>query len=295
MTVSLIVTSYDRQSDLDRLSESISCQTCEETIEIIFVAQGTAEFRIPRSTKHDLRLAVRTTGGLTPLSKARNIGVKDTSGDIIGFPDDDCWYEPELLQNVVRYFDLHPDVDCVCTNVFDPDRRLSLGRRPVDVTKRVSFFNVFRYPTSAGFFFRRRAFVAAGGKFNEDLGAGTERGAAEDTEIIARLLKRSLIVDYVGAIKVYHRVPHYLPSDVTKYYTYGRGSGYLYGLLLKERRVSVTISLLNLMGRSCAGMVRHSLHPTLRCVYWSRLLGVISGLCEGWTARSQKDQAPAVC
>ena len=34
------------------------------------------------------------------LSRARNAGLRMIAGDIVSFPDDDCWYPPDLLQRV---------------------------------------------------------------------------------------------------------------------------------------------------------------------------------------------------
>ena len=38
------------------------------------------------------------------LSRARNVGLKAVTGEIIAFPDDDCWYPDGLLQKVVAEF-----------------------------------------------------------------------------------------------------------------------------------------------------------------------------------------------
>jgi len=282
MTFSLVLTSYDRQSELDRFAKSISEQSFPEEIEILFVAQGSAELRLSDQATGKIRIVKREAGGLTPLSKARNIGISNFVGDIIGFPDDDCWYEPELLSKVARYFKEHREVDCVCTNLLDPDTQRTYGHRPIDVIRRISFLNVFRYPTSAGLFIRREAFLQVGARFNEDLGVGTKRGASEDTELIVRLLKASLTAHYVGTIKVYHPVLDYCVYDVTKYYQYGRGTGYLFGIILRTGRYLTAITLADLVARSCMGVVWHIHDPIKRAVYWRRLLGVMCGLREGW-------------
>jgi GT2 family glycosyltransferase len=277
MTVSLIVTSYDRQSDLDRFSESISCQTYQDTIETVFVAQGSAEFRMPRSTKCDLRLAVLETGQLTPLSKARNIGVVVSSGEIIGFPDDDCWYEPNLLANVADFFRENPAIDCICTNVYDPVRRSVYGKRPVGVTRRVSFTNLFRLGISVGIFVRREALELAGAYFDERLGAGTPIGSGEETELLGRLLSRGCRIEYVGDIQVYHPVHHYSKADVRKSYEYGVGFGHVNGRLLSAGHPGVLWGFAEVFARSFFGTVLYLLDPVRRAVYWNRMRGILSG------------------
>ena len=42
------------------------------------------------------------------LSRARNVGIAFATGDIIAFPDDDCWYPADLLSRVVSEFQSHP-------------------------------------------------------------------------------------------------------------------------------------------------------------------------------------------
>src|SRR5580765_840255 len=36
----------------------------------------------------------------TGVSRARNLGLRVAIGEIIAFPDDDCWYPPGILQQV---------------------------------------------------------------------------------------------------------------------------------------------------------------------------------------------------
>ena len=38
------------------------------------------------------------------VSAARNAGLDAASGEIIAFPDDDCWYPPDLLNQVDDWF-----------------------------------------------------------------------------------------------------------------------------------------------------------------------------------------------
>ena len=43
------------------------------------------------------------------VSRARNKGLQKASGEIIAFPDDDCWYSQGLLLEVIdRWFRDHP-------------------------------------------------------------------------------------------------------------------------------------------------------------------------------------------
>jgi glycosyltransferase involved in cell wall biosynthesis len=217
------------------------------------------------------------SGSRIPLSKARNVGLPHLSGDIIAFPDDDCWYEPNLLANVANFFRDNPEIDCICTNVYDPVRRSVYGKRPVGVTRRVSFTNLFRLGISVGIFVRREALELAGAYFDERLGAGTPIGSGEETELLGRLLSRGCRVEYVGDIQVYHPVHHYSKADVRKSYDYGVGFGHVNGRLLSAGHPGVLWGFAEVFARSFLGTVLYLPDPVRRAVYWNRMRGILSG------------------
>ena len=43
---------------------------------------------------------------LLDLSRVLKVGIKKITGDIVGFPDNDCWYPRDLLKNVIRSLEL---------------------------------------------------------------------------------------------------------------------------------------------------------------------------------------------
>jgi len=282
MLISLIVTSYDRQSDLDRFTAGLAQQTFPGEIELIYVAQGNAVLVIPASHCR-ISLKQYSTGGLTALSKARNLGLAHVRGDIIGFPDDDCWYGPNVLAEVARYFHEHPEIGCVGTNVYDPDRKLAYGKRPVGVICDVTFRNLFQLPISTGTFMRREALGNIGAHFDERYGVGTDLGSGEETELVGRLLSSSQRVHYVGTIQVYHAVPDYSAPDANKSYRYGIGFGYLNGALLREGHVAVLFHLIEVLARTSAGIALYCFSPAKRAVYLGRLRGTLVGLARSVT------------
>jgi hypothetical protein len=46
----------------------------------------------------------------------------------VAFPDDDCWYEKDLLEKVVVLFTEHPDIDVISGRTVRPDGQNSLGK-----------------------------------------------------------------------------------------------------------------------------------------------------------------------
>jgi glycosyltransferase involved in cell wall biosynthesis len=273
----LVVTSFDRQADLDRLALSICRQTFQGKIEVSFVSQSSAKFRLPASGTTPIEVIEKSLAGLTPLSRARNVGMTELSGDIVGFPDDDCWYAPNLLENIANYFRDNPGIDCICTNVYDPDRMRPYGKRPVDVRRRISFTTVFRLGISVAIFVRREALELAGAYFDESLGAGTPIGSGEETELLGRLLSRGCRIEYVGDIQVYHPVPYYSEADIRKSYQYGVGFGHVNGRFLCAGHPGVFWGFAEMFARSFLGTVVYLLDPVRRAVYWNRMRGILSG------------------
>jgi GT2 family glycosyltransferase len=280
MNFTLISTSCGREAELEWFFRSVAKQTFAGKTEVIFVNQDSDRPACSDTLTAPVRLIELRTGGRIPLSKARNLALRCDLGDIVAFPDDDCWYEPQLLEKIAAYFLNNPGVDCICTNVYDPDRNLPYGKRPVGVTRTITFANVFMLSISVGIFVRKEALLRAGAFFDEELGAGTPMGSGEETELLARLLSAGCRIEYRGDLQVYHPVSVYSPADIQKNYRYGLGFGYLNGRLLLAGHPGVLWSFTGIVARSLAGAVVNLGNPVRRAVYWGRLTGIISGFID---------------
>lgn len=283
MKLSLILTGAERHADMQRFFHSLLAQhepAC--TIEVIFVNQGTFEPPQADLAARGITLReIRTS--LLPLSKARNIGLAQASGDLYAFPDDDCWYPERLLACVMAYLSRRPEIDAISTNVFDPDTQSAYGDRPVGLDCEIHFGNLFQLPISVGIFVRRKAFDAAGFFFDEQLGAGTPLGSGEETDMVYRLLRNGSRIEYLGTLQVYHPVPKYEESDVIKYYKYGLGFGYLNGSIVRNGEHRVIKHLSYVIWRSIGGAIFNVHRPVQRQIYLNRLFGVCRGFMKGLT------------
>lgn len=286
MHFDLIITTRDRKRETLRFFDSLSHQEGTRKIRVLFVDQGLflhSDALELLAHRRDISLQTRDIPP-SALSVARNEAIAmGLCSEIVGFPDDDCWYSPAVLDSIQSIFDKHPEVKCVCTNVFDPDRGLSYGGRPVGARIRVNFSNIFSLPISVGIFVRRETFEAVGARFDETLGAGTALGSGEETELIARLLEYGAEILYVGDISVYHPVPNYDQSDASKFYAYGMGYGYLASQFIRRGHYIVMLNLVNIIARSVFGFIVYILNKTKRNVYWSRLNGVFRGSYRAFT------------
>ena len=283
MKLSLVITAFDRCDDLRRffssIGDAIRFSPCN--IQIIFVNQGFFEPLDEFEFLSQIEFLQIHTEKL-PLSSARNLGLKYVSGDIIGFPDDDCWYPPTAIESIIRYFHYNPQISAICTNVYDPLLKKSYGNRPVNSSTNISFYNLFQLPISVGIFIRKDAFISAGLYFDSSLGAGTKLGSGEETDLIYRLLKLKLYIEYIGSIQIFHPVPLYESADIEKYYRYGLGFGFLNGRILHNREFRVIPHFLNVLFRSLGGFFVHLFSSTERNLYLRRFLGICRGFILGF-------------
>ena len=145
--VSVIVPTRDRHDLLTRLLESLQQQTYDD-FEIIVVDDGSAEPVIaPRPVR------VITTDGVGAV-QARAIGVRQSTGDVLAFTDDDCIADPDWVRNGVAAIDAGADVAQGRTM---PERGVRANERSIEHGAHDGLF-----PT-CNVFYRRSAFDAAGG------------------------------------------------------------------------------------------------------------------------------------
>jgi glycosyltransferase involved in cell wall biosynthesis len=160
------------------------------------------------------------------LSKARNVGLEKIAGDIVAFPDDDCWYPPDLLEDVVQMLVAHPEWAGLSVRALGSRGRSSsmLWDRSAGPIGR---YSIWRRAISFGIFLRSSA-VEAAGRFDEDLGqgAGTRWGSGEESDFLLRVLDAGRCVEYEPSLHVCHESP--VPAtgdDSRKAYEYGLGHG----------------------------------------------------------------------
>lgn len=278
-TFALIITGGSRISELNRFFQSLALQGVESTIEVIFVNQGRGGILDVSSIPIGVKIETIEVGGPLSLSRARNMALKRLGkAGIVGFPDDDCWYPQGLLREITNLFRATATLDCVCTQVIDPQRNKAYGNRPFGVVEPIRARNIFRLPISVGMFVRRSALESVERRFDESIGAGTKWGSGEETEFIARLLEKKRKVLYYGNLSVYHPVPTTSDWGIAKYRSYGLGFGYVSGMLIMRGHYSVCLYCLEILIRSLAGYLLAGFSHDRRNGYRIRLLAILEGL-----------------
>jgi glycosyltransferase involved in cell wall biosynthesis len=108
MRFSLVVGTIKRTVELDRLLGSLGKQSCQD-FELIVVDQNRDHRVLDRLKAYEGRFPIVHLRNAIGLSRARNAGLGVARGDIIAFPDDDCWYPEDLLEKVADFFSKHPE------------------------------------------------------------------------------------------------------------------------------------------------------------------------------------------
>lgn len=228
---SLIVATLNRLEENLLLLDSLKKQTFQD-FELIIVDQNPGDElkdAIKKHTDFPLLTYLHPAESIG-LSAARNLGIKEATGQILAFPDDDCWYQTETLQKVKIYFEKHDKLACLTGLVTAPDGRFSAGghmlrKKSVEVNSR----NVWTCSNSSAIFARRSALEQIG-TFDTQVGLGTERYiSGEESDLVLRIERSGQQVHYSPHIHVFHHAYQgkYKKAERQKGFGYGLGMGYI--------------------------------------------------------------------
>lgn len=222
MYFTLIMATIERTQEISRFLAKLDAQTHQD-FELIVVDQNPDDRLIevfkPYQGKFPI-VHLRSTKGV---SRARNVGIKAAKGEIIAFPDDDCWYPENLLEKVRDRLNEHPNWDALSVTTAESnywDKNSGIVNQ-FNVWKRVIEYSIFL----------RRDLVLKVGNLDEVLGvgSGTPYWAGEITDYMLRTLKAGYCVYYEPSLEVHHPGPIQIkPSSgfsVTKSYHYAMGKG----------------------------------------------------------------------
>lgn len=279
MKFSLVMATLGRRDEVRRLFDSLVAQTYRD-FELIVIDQNDDDRVSSLVAEYASRLEIVYLRSEKGLSRARNVGLAHVGGDVVCFPDDDCWYRPGTLEYVAVRFTADPSLDGVTGRSVDAGGRPSQGRWSSEA-HRVDRYNVWTSATSYTIFLRTGAARRAG-RFDEQLGvgSGSRWGAGEEVNYLLGVLDAGLRVDYDPALRVVHPEPLLL-MDARAYLRarlYNRGLGRVLGLNRYPAHF-----VLYMVARPVAGCVLQLLRLNFRRAryYWiaasQRLLGWADG------------------
>jgi len=211
---SLIVATIGRTDEFSILLRSLAEQTMRD-FELIVVDQNPDDRLSPlveewaskvgkQDNKESGQIQVKHLRCLPGVSRARNLGLMHSSGEILAFPDDDCWYHPDTLHNVDTWFRKHENYGILSLGCRDEHGRIS-GNRWWEAECDLKWTNIFRTSGTCCCFVRRPAGMIPL-YFDESLGpgAGTNFGAGEDTDFLLTLMSYGIRGRFYSFLYVGH-------------------------------------------------------------------------------------------
>lgn len=225
MKFSLVLATINRASELERFLASLNAQTYRD-FELIIVDQNSDNRLLSILQNYETLFPIKHLHSEKGLSRARNVGLEHISGDVICFPDDDCWYPAHLFEQLAALFQDNPSYDGVTGICIDELERPSVTNWDSS-SGTVTKFNVWRRCTSITIFIKTECLGEAS-RFDESLGvgAGTPWSAAEDDDFLLSAIEQGLNIYYTPKIQVGHpAVIHQYNADAAKIYSYGGGMG----------------------------------------------------------------------
>lgn len=227
MRFSLVLATLGRTHEVDRFLASLRCQTYED-FELIIVDQNLDDRLVQIVDKYQAQFhIIHLRPDLKGLSRARNVGLRCATGDIVGFPDDDCWYPPHLLEFVARHL-AGEAIDGV-TGRTEDDKGQTEGRwqlAPAELNRS----NVWKCAISFTIFLRADVIVKTG-LFDEAIGvgAGTKWGSGEETDYLLRALVAGARIRYEPDLVVFHpvKMAESEADNVRRAISYSRGTGFV--------------------------------------------------------------------
>jgi GT2 family glycosyltransferase len=219
----IIVPTIRRTDELVRLLDSLALQSYSG-FRVIVVDQNPDERLLPVLERFEDQMTISRLTSEAGASRARNIGLREARGDVVAFPDDDCWYPVDVLGRVDELLRMNPIWDGVTGRVLDEHGREAVARW-AKKAGRLDRARVWTQGVAVSMFLRRRV-VERVGEFDETLGpgSGTPFGAGEETDYLLRAMKAGFVLEYQPELTVSH------PQKRVDYTTETISAGRLYGM-----------------------------------------------------------------
>jgi|SRR5579862_1186128 glycosyltransferase involved in cell wall biosynthesis len=274
MLYSILLATADRTQEVDHFLSFVARQSLRD-FEVLIIDQNTDDRLEGVAESYSRLFPVRRLRSTRGHSRAFNAGLPHARGEILAFPDDDCWYGPGLLQQVADLFAAHPHCSGITgREIVEPG--FTTGGRWDAHPGRVTRHNIWSRAISFTMFLRRSA--AQRYRFDETLGvgAGTAWGAGEETDYLLKLIEDRHELHYNPMVTVWHqgRSGPYTPEIHAKARKYGMGMG----RVLRKNRYpawSVGYHLARPLGGAAQALASGSLEKAR--YHWSVFAGRLCG------------------
>ena len=277
--ISLIVATLNRINELGRFIRSLA-PPANCLIDLILVDQNNderintllASLSLPVSVSvQHLRFSQHNQ------SLARNYGLTHARHNVIAFPDDDCWYEPDTLTQVIALFQAQPQTAVIVGHWIERTDTVPDHTTPITIQAILNFRSV---PTSAIIQFFKRTALPHKDPFDARFGAYKEHGGyfgcGEETDLIMTVGMQGNSILFAPQVRIHHRFNIRRFESLKQQFSFvrhrARGTGGLYAKH-KSTRYVVVRGMLSPLLRS----VRYFYSPG-RCITETALwLGRLEG------------------
>jgi len=199
-SIDIIVPTYNRPQDVKTFVEEIQKQEYPN-YKVFFIddcSDEKIEHLIPKSNKFEYIRLNKNKGQ----AYARNIGIKEGTGEILIFMDDDAWFKSTKALNLINdYLIEKPELGCLAFDIEEPNRELLSKRFSIQNNQEIGEF------IACGVAFTKKAMKDIGGfpDFFHSYG--------EETYIVLKLIQKKYKIHFSKQIELFH---NYNPGIRTK-------------------------------------------------------------------------------
>ncbi len=272
MKLSLVVASVDRTVELEALLAGFKAQPFRD-FEVIIVDQNEDDRLVPIVSSFAPFFPVQhLRSERRNCSNARNLGLRAAAGEVVGFPDDDCLYQPDTMQRVMKHFEEDATLTLLGGNCASRTGELINGRWEMQSCE-INDKTV--WTTIMGFcMWMRTAPALEVGGFDPAIGPGTPWGSGEEPDLALKLLRKGYRGFYDVSLSVFHPDKRLTTGSIARAHLYGAGMG----RVLRKHSIAPGITLPYFI-RPIGGVVLSLLRARLShaSYYWNTFRGRLFG------------------
>ncbi len=269
---SLIIATLGRKKELLELIESIKNSDYEtNNLEIIIIDQNEKGFLDKELSEFESLKIKHIHSDIKGLSYNRNIGLKYATGNIICFPDDDCKFYKNTLNEVSNILS-SSNIDFCMGQIYDRETKKDVIKKWSKKEFKVNRFNSYFINSSITMFIKKEYIL----NFDENLGVGARFGSCEDADLIYRVLENKAKGIYTPKIELWHPEPNYQEISLEKVKNYASGFGYF----VRKNTDGIKVLLLFLLvGKKTIQFIMNILNKRFQKAYFNSFFnGLFTGL-----------------
>lgn len=221
--VSVVVCCYNAAPTLDECLRSLAALDYPD-YEVIVIDDGSTDATHQIAANYPVRCIRVPNGGL---SKARNLGIDNASGEIVAFIDSDAYADPAWLYYIVCALEEHDAAAVGGPNLSPPHDGFvaqCVDKSPGNPTCVLVDNERAEHIPGCNMAYRKSAFASAG-KFDEQ-----HRAAGDDVDLCWRLLLTDQVIAYHPSALVWH----HRRSTIRGYLRQQKGYGFAEAHLQKR-------------------------------------------------------------